>query len=346
MLYFNCDYMEGAHPKILKRLQETNLEQTVGYGEDPYCESAKKKIRKACGFPEAAVFFLIGGTQTNAAVIKSMLRPYEGVIAAESGHINVHEAGAIETGGHKVLALPASLGKLEAGTLCRYLEGFFRDPSASHMVQPGMVYISHPTEYGTLYAPEELKALRAVCTRYGLPLYLDGARLGYGLAAGEGVLTLPQIAECCDAFYIGGTKVGALFGEAVVFPRTAPKGFFTLMKQQGAVLAKGRLLGLQFDTLFTDGLYLRISAHAIEMAMRLKEILTGAGCPLWLDSPTNQQFVILDSGKRAALAGKVGYEVWEEREDGSAVARFAASWATKEEDLLALQEALSSVRGS
>ncbi len=344
MLYFNCDYMEGAHPKILERLCATNLKQTFGYGEDPYCESAKKKIRRACGFPEAAVYFLVGGTQTNATIIKSMLRPYEGVIAAESGHINVHEAGAVETGGHKVLALPASLGKLDAETVRCYLEGFFRDPSAGHMVQPGMVYISHPTEYGTLYSPQELKALREVCTRYGLPLYLDGARLGYGLAAGEGVLTLEQIAECCDAFYIGGTKVGALFGEAAVFPRTAPKGFFTLMKQQGAVLAKGRLLGLQFDTLFTDGLYLRISGHAIEMAMRLKEILTASGCPLWLDSPTNQQFAVLDKCVREALAGKVSYEVWEEREDGSAVARFATSWATKEEDLLALERELSFVR--
>lgn len=341
MLYFNCDYMEGAHPEILKRLCETNLEQTCGYGEDPYCESAKRKIRKACGFPEAAVFFLVGGTQTNAAVIKSMLRPFEGVIAAETGHINVHEAGAIETGGHKVLPLPAAEGRLEAQTLCRYLEGFFRDPSRSHMVQPGMVYLSHPTELGTLYSAGELLAIRDVCTRYGLSLYLDGARLGYGLAAGEDGPTMGQIAECCDAFSVGGTKVGALFGEAVVFPRTAPAGFFTLMKQQGAVLAKGRLLGLQFDTLFTDGLYLRISEHAVRMAMRLKEILTGAGCPVWIDSPTNQQFVILDAKKRAALEGLVSYEVWEEREDGSAVARFATSWATKEEDLEALAEVLS-----
>lgn len=340
MLYFNCDYMEGAHPSILKRLTETNLKQTLGYGSDPYCEAAKEKIRKECNCPGAEVFFLVGGTQTNATVIGSMLSPVEGVIAVESGHINVHEAGAIESGGHKVLALPGKNGKLEAESLAKYMESFEADGSNTHMVQPGLVYISHPTEYGTLYTKEELRELKSVCSAHGLPLFLDGARLGYGLMAEGTDVTLETIAQYCDVFYIGGTKVGALFGEAVVFPQKAPKGFFTLMKQNGAVLAKGRLLGIQFDTLFTDGLYYEISRHAIDMAMQLKRILTEAGKPLFLDSPTNQQFVILDRACRDALEGKVSYEVWQELEDGSAAVRFATSWATKEEDLLALKRIL------
>lgn len=343
MLYFDCDYMEGAHPAILERLMESNMEHTYGYGTDSYCESAKEKIRKACGCPEAEIFFLVGGTQTNATVIKSLLRPFEGVIAAETGHINVHEAGAIETGGHKVLALPHTDGKLDAQTVGEYLRAFEADGSKSHMVQPGMVYISHPTEYGTLYTAEELRALKGVCSLYGIPLFLDGARLGYGLMAKETNVDMETIARCCDVFYIGGTKVGALFGEAVVFPKKAPKGFFTLMKQQGAVLAKGRLLGIQFDTLFTDGLYFQIAKHAIDMAMKLKETLTGAGCPLFIDSPTNQQFVILDAGRRAALKDRVSCEVWQELADGSAAVRFATSWATKEEDIEALGRILAEI---
>lgn len=341
MLYFNCDYMEGAHPAILNRLVETNTEQTLGYGNDVYCERAKEKIRKACGCPEADIFFLVGGTQTNATVIKGLLKPFEGVIAADTGHIGVHEAGAIESGGHKVLALPNRDGKLEAAAVKAYLEAFYRDGSCTHMVQPGMVYISHPTEFGTLYTKSELEALRRVCSEYGIPLFLDGARLGYGLAAKNTDVTLNVIAQDCDVFYIGGTKVGALFGEAVVFPKknTVP-GFFTLMKQQGAVLAKGRLLGIQFETLFTDGLYFDISEHAIEAAMKLKRILTENGCPLWLDSPTNQQFVILNAEQRKALEQKVSFEVWEELEGGSAAVRFATSWATRQEDLDGLERIL------
>lgn len=344
MLYFNCDYMEGCHPAILKRLAETNMEQTLGYGNDPYCERAKEKIREACGCPEAEIFFLVGGTQTNAAVIKGLLRPFEGVIAADTGHIGVHEAGAIEGGGHKVLTLPNRDGKLEAQAVKAYLEAFYRDGSRTHMVQPGMVYISHPTEFGTLYTKSELVALRRVCDEYGIPLFLDGARLGYGLAAKDTNVTLKDIAQSCDVFYIGGTKVGALFGEAVVFPKkNMVPGFFTLMKQQGAVLAKGRLLGIQFETLFTDGLYLEISRHAIDMAMKLKKILTENGCPLWLDSPTNQQFVILTARQRDALEQKVSFEIWEELEDGSAAVRFAAGWATKQEDLDALEHILQEI---
>ncbi len=333
MLYFNCDYMEGAHPAILKRLAQTNAEQTLGYGSDPYCEAAKEKIRKECNCPDAGIFFLVGGTQTNATVIKSLLSPVEGVIAASTGHINVHEAGAIESSGHKVLPLPQKEGKLDAKEVERYMEAFLKDESYTHMVQPGMVYISHPTEYGTLYTKEELIQLSRVCQTYGLPLYLDGARLGYGLMAKDTDVTMETIAQCCDVFYIGGTKVGALFGEAVVFPRQTPRNFFTLMKQQGAVLAKGRLLGIQFDTLFTDGLYYEISKHAIDLAMELKRILAEAGMPLFLDSPTNQQFVVLNSSCRRALDKKVSYEVWQELAEGAAAARFATSWATRKEDL-------------
>lgn len=340
MLYFNCDYMEGAHPAILKRLMETNMEQTPGYGSDPYCESAKEKIRKACHCPQAEVFFMVGGTQTNAAVIKSLLSPVEGVIAAESGHINVHEAGAIESSGHKVLTLPQENGRIKADVLEQYMKAFEQDENNAHMVQPGLVYISHPTECGTLYTKQELKELKKVCSAHGLPLFLDGARLGYGLAADGTDVTLETVAEYCDAFYIGGTKVGALLGEAVVFPQKAPKGFFSLMKQQGAVLAKGRLLGIQFDTLFTDGLYYEISKHAVDLAMELKHILTEAGKPLFFDSPTNQQFVVLDGACRNALKGKVSYDVWQEMEDGAAAVRFATSWATRQEDLERLKRIL------
>lgn len=334
MLYFDSDYMEGAHPAILQRLMETNMEHTYGYGKDAYCESTKAKIRTACQCPEAEIYFLVGGTQTNATVIRGFLKPFEGVIAADTGHIGVHEAGAIESGGHKVLTIPHKNGKLEAAAVKHYLERFYQDGSCTHMVQPGMVYISHPTEYGTLYTKEELKALRRVCEEYQLPLFLDGARLGYGLCAPGTDVTLADLAELCDVFYIGGTKVGALFGEAVVFPKknTVP-GFFTLMKQQGAVLAKGRLLGIQFDTLFTENLYLKISAHAIEMAMRIKELLTEHGCPLYINSPTNQQFVVLNAAQREALKDRVSCETWEELENGAAAVRFASSWATKSEDV-------------
>lgn len=345
MLYFNCDYMEGAHPAILKRLAETNLEHTLGYGCDLYCDAAKEKIRRECGCPEADIYFLVGGTQTNATVIKALLKPFEGVIAADTGHINVHEAGAIEAGGHKVLSLPEKDGKIKAEDVREYLERFYRDESCTHMVQPGMVYISHPTELGTLYTKEELQNLHQVCGDYNLPLFLDGARLGYGLAAKGTDVTLEIIASCCDVFYIGGTKVGTLFGEAVVIPQKGRiPGFFTLMKQQGAVLAKGRLLGIQFDTLFTDGLYRRISGHAIEMAEKLKDILVSSGCRLWMDSPTNQQFVVLDAQQKEALAGRVSYEVWQELDRAHTAARFCTSWATQEEELEKLRRILAECR--
>lgn len=328
---FTCDYCEGAHPKILQRLLDTNMIQASGYGEDPFCSSARAKIREATCCPAADVFFLVGGTQTNATVIDSMLRGYEGVIAAASGHIAVHESGAIEFGGHKVITLPAKEGKLEAITIEDYLKVFHSDEAKDHMVLPGMVYISFPTEYGTIYSRSELEAIKEVCKRYCIPLFIDGARLGYGLQSPACDLTLPEIASLCDVFYIGGTKVGALCGEAVVFPGgNAPAHFFTTVKQHGALLAKGRLLGLQFDTLFTDGLYFEISRNAIEKAMELKQLFISKGIPLYIDSPTNQQFPIMTKEDLAPLEGKVLYEVWETLPDGRLVTRFATSWATSE----------------
>ena len=336
-LYFASDYMEGAHPAILSRLMETNMEKTVGYGFDEYTLSAKDRIRCACEAPDADVYFLVGGTQANATVIDALLHSYEGVVAAKTGHIATHEAGAIEFSGHKVLTLPQHEGKMDAGDLEVWLEGFYSDETYPHMVQPGMVYISFPTEYGTIYTRSELEAIHTICQKYKLPLFIDGARLGYGLASPAADVDLPTLASLCDVFYIGGTKVGALCGEAVVFPRgNAPAHFFTTIKQHGALLAKGRLLGIQFDTLFTDGLYLKISAHAIEMAMRVKEIFASKGIPFFKDSPTNQQFPILSAGQIDSLKGKVAFEIWEPLPDGRFVTRFATSWATQPEAVDAL----------
>lgn len=333
MLYFNSDYMEGMHPEILKRLSEINMDKNAGYGTDAVCERAKEKIRKACRHPEAEVHFLIGGTQTNAVVIKSLLASYEGVISADTGHINAHEAGAVEAAGHKVLALPGHDGKLDAGEVEAYLEGFYQDESHTHMVKPGMVYISHPTEYGTLYTRRELEGLKEVCGRYQLPLYLDGARLGYGLAAKGTDVTLPLIAQVCDVFYIGGTKVGAMFGEAVVFTRHMTEGFFTLTKQSGALLAKGWLLGIQFDVLFSNGLYEKCGLNAIETAERLKTGLKEKGCSFYVDSPTNQQFVILENEKMKELQKDVSFSFWQALDENHTVVRFATSWATQMEDV-------------
>jgi len=298
MLAFENDYSEGAHEKILQRLMETNRVQQPGYGNDEYSQSAKEKIRAACQCPNADIYFLVGGTQTNALTIAAYLGPAEGVVSVQTGHVNLHEAGAIEYTGHKVMPLPAHDGKMDAGELEIMLRDFYADPTYPHMVHPGMVYISHPTEYGTLYTKAELQALSAVCRKYQIPLFLDGARLGYGLMSVGTDVTLPVIAAYCDAFYIGGTKVGALCGEALVFPRNnAPKRFFTQVKMHGALVAKGRLVGLQFDTLFTDDLYLEISRHAIEMAQYMKKGIAQRGYQFHLDSPTNQQFVVLDNEK-------------------------------------------------
>lgn len=341
MLSFVCDYLEGAHPKILERLSETNMEQLPGYGSDRYCESAKEKIRAAAGCPEADIYFLAGGTQTNSTVIAGMLRGFEGVVAARTGHINVHESGAVEYTGHKILSLPEQDGKMVPREVRAFLETFFADANREHMVFPGMVYISHPTEYGTLYSLQELTDLSGICREFRIPLFLDGARLGYGLMSRETDVSLPDIARLCDVFYIGGTKVGALCGEAVVFPRgNAPARFLTTIKQHGALLAKGRLLGVQFDTLFTDNLYFKIAGHAIDMAHRLREVLHEKGCRFFLESPTNQQFIILDNKRMDTLAREVGFDFWMALDDRHTVVRFATSWATAPEQVEALRELL------
>ncbi len=334
MLHFDCDYMEGAHPDILRRLVETNLEQTPGYGSDPYTEHARELIRQACDAPEAEVHFLVGGTQTNATVIDGLLRRHQGVLAAESGHINVHEAGAIEASGHKVLTLPQHDGKVLAADVERFIDGFYRDETWPHMVAPGMLYLSHPTELGTLYTRSELEALHTVCHRHSIPLYLDGARLAYALAASADapdMPTLPDIARLCDLFYIGGTKTGALFGEAVVItrPELLPH-FFTLVKQHGALLAKGRLLGIQFETLFTDGLYLRIARQAIVTARKLKAAMQAKGYRTWIDSPTNQQFFLLPNREIDRLSRYATFELWGPRGEEESIVRFVTSWATEE----------------
>lgn len=345
MFSFECDYAEGAHELILKRLLETNLEQLPGYGEDHYCQSAKEKIREACGCPQADVWFVAGGTQTNALIADAMLDRFEGVVSAKTGHVNVHESGAIEYTGHKVLELPEHAGKIDAGELEEYLEAFWQNDTREHMVFPGMVYISYPTEYGTLYRREELKAVAEVCRRFRIPLYMDGARLGYGLMSPAADLTLPEIAELCDVFYIGGTKVGALCGEAIVFTKNnTPAHFLARIKQHGALMAKGRLLGIQFDTLFTDRLYFEISRHAIRMAGLLKEGFGARGYEFFLDSPTNQQFIVLDNRQMEWLKEKVAFSVWEKKDDTYTVVRFATSWATREEDIRRLMGLLDEYR--
>lgn len=331
MLYFVNDYSEGAHEKILNKLMETNMESLSGYGCDKYCESAKQKIKKACQCEAADIYFLAGGTQTNQVVIDSMLKSYEGVIAAVSGHISIHEAGAVEFTGHKVLELPQEDGKLSCRVLKDYLKTFYADENHEHMVFPGMVYISHPTEYGTLYTKQELCDISAVCKEYGIPLYLDGARLGYGLAVKDTDVFLPEIAENCDVFYIGGTKVGALCGEAVVFTKgNVPAHFITVMKQHGALLAKGRLFGIQFDVLFTDELYLENGGHAVRLANLLQDAFLEKGYRLYIKSPTNQIFVILENNQIKRLRKEVCFSFWDKYDEEHTIVRFAISWATKE----------------
>lgn len=346
MISFTCDYSEGAHPKILERLVETNFEQLPGYGVDHWSESAKARIREACEAPEAEVFFLVGGTQTNSTVIAAMLRDYEGVVSAETGHIGVHEAGAVEYTGHKVLAIPGHQGKMLPSELRAYLEAATTDPNYEHMVFPGMVYISFPSEYGTLYTRAELEEIHAIAGEFGLPLFIDGARLGYGLASPACEVTLPELARLCDVFYIGGTKVGCLCGEAVVFPRgNAPAHFYTTTKQHGAMMAKGRLLGIQFDTLFTDGLYFEISRHAIDMAMRLKDMLRRRGCRFFLDSPTNQQFIVMENSRLEEFGRHVAFDLWDRIDPGHTAIRLATSWATTPEMVDEVERVLAMMFG-
>ena len=341
MISFENDYNTGAHPKILERLMQTNMEPLSGYGTDKYCQSAADKIKSACNCPQAQIHFLVGGTQTNAVVISSMLSSFEGVVAADTGHVSLHEAGAIECTGHKVLNVPNHQGKIDGDELKEYLETFFSDDNREHMVFPGMVYISHPTEYGTLYSKAELVHIEKICKEDNIPLYIDGARLGYGLMSKETDVTLADIAALCDVFYIGGTKMGALCGEAVVFTRNnSPKHFTTIVKQHGALLAKGRLLGVQFDALFTDNLYGEIGAHGIEMAMLLKDMLKEKGCDFYLESPTNQQFVILENQVLEKLKIEVAFSFWEKADESHTVVRFATGWSTTREDIEKLGEFL------
>ena len=333
-LFFASDYMEGAHPKILQRLMETNMVKTVGYGLDEFSESARNRIREACSAPEADVFFLVGGTQTNAVMIDSILRPWQGVMAAETGHISTHEAGAIEADGHKVLTLPHKDGKVSAEDVAACIRAYWQDENHEHEVMPGMLYISQPTEYGTLYSLEELRKISGVCRESGIPLYLDGARLAYALACPENDAALPDIAALCDAFYIGGTKCGALFGEAVVIPKhDLVPHLFTLVKQHGALLAKGRVAGIQFETLFTDDLYFKIGRNAIEAAEKIRQALEEKGYHFAFRTPTNQIFILLEKPQAAALSEKVEMGFWENTDESHTVMRIATSWATQPEDV-------------
>lgn len=342
MISFESDYNNGAHPKVLQHLVETNEEQTRSYGFDVYCDCAKEKIKVACEAPDAEIFFLAGGTQTNATVIDSILHTYEGVVSVETGHINTHEAGAIEFTEHKVISIKEKDGKMDPQVLDDYLYNFMHDGNASHSVYPGMVYITFPTEYGTLYSAQELDDIFQICQRYDLPLYVDGARLGYGLMADGNDIPLPYLASHCDVFYIGGTKIGALCGEAVVFTHNnAHKHFFNIQKQHGALMAKGRLLGVQFDALFTDNLYFDISRHAIDMAMRMKKIFQDKGYRFFIDSPTNQQFVILSHETVKLLCEKdIVFTHWGPFDKQNMICRFVTSWATKPEELDYLEKNL------
>ena len=339
MIRFENDYAEGAHPRILKRLVETNEEQAPGYGTDEYCEQARQAIRKACGNENVDVHFLVGGTQANKVVIASMLRPHQGVISPITGHIFTHETGAIEALGHKILTLPSWDGKITAAGVKELYEEHHNSPTSIHTTQPGMVYISQSTESGTIYSKSELVALSNVCRECGLPLFMDGARLGYALAGEGNDLSLADIAELCDVFYIGGTKVGALFGEAVVITNDAfKKDFRYFIKQNGGLLAKGRLLGLQFETLFKDNLYYEISRHAVEMATMIKQAFIEKGIPLKYETWTNQHFPILSTEMLTKLSKKYAFSIWEPAAANHTVVRFCTSWATKKENVELLIE--------
>lgn len=334
MIYFGSDYMAGAHPEVMDALNATNLLHTSGYGNDPFSVEARRLILQECGIPEGEVFFLTGGTQTNATVIDQLLGKAAGVIASDAGHISVHEAGAIELNGHKIIELKNNLGKLEATVVDDYMQAFYADETYPHMVCPALVYISFPTEFGTIYTTQDLRSLHDVCKKWGMTLYVDGARLAYGLAAGSGAPSIREVAALCDVFYIGGTKCGALFGEAVVTRRPELfRRFFTLMKSHGAVLAKGRLLGVQFKRLFEDGLYYRIGKEAVRMAMMLKEGFIRRSFRTFIDSLTNQQFVILPNIVIDALRKDVAFELWGPRGSSESVVRFVTDWTTREEDI-------------
>jgi threonine aldolase len=339
MIRFNCDYSEGAHPKVLEKLIETNLKQTAGYGEDPYCQKAAGIIRELCGRQDAGVHFFTGGTQVNFTVVAAALRPHQGALSADTGHINTHESGAVEATGHKVLPLESKDGKISAEQIREACALHYGDETHEHMVQPGLVYLSNPTEIGTLYSRDELEAIRDACREYGLFLYLDGARLGYGLGAPGNDLTLPDIARLCDAFTIGGTKVGALFGEALVIgSEDLNRDFRYILKQRGAMLAKGRLLGLQFLALLEDGLYFRISEQADRMAGLIRESCVRRGYGFLSSSRTNQQFPILPDDALKKLGEKYAFSYWKRIDEVHSAVRFCTSWATREEDARSLAQ--------
>lgn len=341
MISFECDYNNGAHPLVLENLAKYNNAKPTPYGFDEFSERAKGRIREAIGMPDAQIFFLTGGTQTNATTIDSMLYQYEGVICVSSGHINVHEVGAVEFTEHKIITLPEEQGKMSAKTLDKYLDDFMHDGNNAHAVYPGLVYITFPTELGTLYSAQELTDIYDVCQRYHIPLYIDGARLGYGLMAEECDVTLPFLARHCDVFYIGGTKIGALCGEAVVFTnREAHKHFFSIQKQHGAVIAKGALIGLQFDALFTDNLYFKLSEHAIKMAMQMKRIFQEKGYEFFVDSPTNQQFIVLSDAEVERLSQHFIFTHFGQAGKHHTICRFVTSWATTQEEIDELQRVL------
>lgn len=341
MVSFECDYNNGAHPKVLENLIKYNQAKPTPYGFDEFSERAKQRIKQACGAPDAQVYFLTGGTQTNATTIDSMLYQYEGVICVDSGHINVHEAGAVEFTEHKIIILPGNNGKMDATVLDKYLDDYMHDGNRDHAVHPGLVYITFPTELGTLYSAQDLNDIYQVCKNYDIPLYVDGARLGYGLMAPGNDITLPYLAQHCDVFYIGGTKIGALCGEAVVFThQNAHKHFFSIQKQHGAVIAKGALIGLQFDALFTDGLYFDLSRHAIDMAMLLKKTFQEKGYQFYIDSPTNQQFLVIGNEKVRQLERHVQFTHFGQADKQHTVCRFVTSWATTPEEIAMLKEIL------
>lgn len=334
MILFTSDYTEGCHERILDALTKTNMEQTVGYGQDEYCEKAKEKIKNAFSLKHSDIHFLVGGTQTNTTVISSALKPYQGVISPDTGHINVHETGAIEARGHKVISVPNKDGKLSAKQIADIFDAHITDESKDHIVMPKMAYISFPTETGTIYSKKELSEIYETCKRNGIYLFIDGARLGYGLASEKCDIAPKDLEDLCDVYYIGGTKVGALFGEALVITNDQLKPDFRYMiKQCGGMLAKGRLLGIQFSELFTDNLYFEISKHAVKLATKLKEAFIQKGYTLFADSYTNQQFVILSNAKAAELKSEFGFELWQKISENESAYRFCTSWATKEENI-------------
>lgn len=345
MIYFDSDYMAGAHPSVMKRLNETNLLETPGYGSDIFCKNARQLILDACGLDNGEVFFMTGGTQSNATVIDRLINRNDGVLAADTSHINVHEAGAIEAWGHKILVLQNHNGKITAEQVHDYITEFYKDDTFPHMVRPAMVYISFPTELGTIYSRKELTDLYETCQQYEIPLYIDGARLTYGLQSPKNDLTLKEIAHLCDVFYIGGTKCGLLFGEAVVTKQPSLLNrFISLMKLHGGLLAKGRLLGVQFETLFTDSLYDNIGKHGISMAMEIKYIFKKQGYEIFIDSHTNQQFFVLPNNIIDKLKESVSFELWGAKGEKATPVRFVTSWRTTIEDIQKLEEILSVLR--